>query len=141
MRRRSPIQLKPLQTIFGRLLQPAIREFAGRNLGGDKDLLTRRSMVADRLPDLGLISVHGGRVDMAITGVQRGRDGVDDGVTTRIPGAESDRRDFGAVGPHNRCHRLPFFRPINSSRISGRVLERRATSLKPAARKTDAMPT
>lgn len=66
-------------------------------LGGDPDLLTGNTRVLDTLTNLGLVAVSESSVDVTITGEESGLDGLANLVGLRLPCAETNGWDFGAL--------------------------------------------
>ena len=107
----------------------------------DEDLVARRDVRADRLADLRLVAVHGRRVDVPVAGVERRLHGAD--RARRRAAARCRSRSPGSPrrSPSRSVSSTCLSADRSFGRISGRVGERRATSSKPAARKTGASPT
>lgn len=80
-------------------------------LGGEPDLVARHARRLDAGADLGLVAVGRGRVDVAVTGLERGLDSRLHLVRLRLPGAEADGGDLVA-----RVEGKSVTRPVRTGR-------------------------
>ena len=85
------------QAFLGGPLEFARRQVVLPDLGGDEDVVAPDPAGAQTLPDLALIAIHLGGVDVAVSEPPRLLDPPGAEPTAQIPGAETDHRDARAV--------------------------------------------
>ena len=92
-----PRQPQPRQAVLGGAFELARGKMRRPDLGDDEHLVALDAGGAQPLPDLALVVVHLGGVDVAIAEPQRLLDDARAGAPAQVPGAETDERDAGAV--------------------------------------------
>ncbi len=84
---------EPLQAAFDRRLEIARRKIQVTHLGGEEYLVARHAGLADALPDLGLVVIEDGGIDMAVAHFQSRADRLDADVALQRHRAEPDGRN------------------------------------------------
>jgi hypothetical protein len=105
------------QAFLGGPLEFARRQVVLPDLGGDEDVVAPDPAGAQTFPDLALIAVHLGGVDVAVSEPQRLLDHPRAQPPAQIPGAETDRRNPRAVRldirhRHGVAPRLDWHPPV-----------------------------
>ena len=71
---------------------PLSPRVALRQLCGHEELCSGHAALLDRLPDLGLVAIHGCRVDVPVAHLERVANCLERGSTTQLPRAEPQQR-------------------------------------------------
>jgi hypothetical protein len=86
--------LELLEALAGRAEDVVVGETAGAHLGDEEDLLAVYARVSYAAPDLALVGIHLGGVDVPVAQSEGAFDGPDALLTGESPGAQAQRGNF-----------------------------------------------